>query len=187
MKRVLIAAGMLALLCWSAGPVRADLIVNGGFETGNFAGWTQSGNTGFDFVGNSPNPPHSGNFAAQLGAVGSTSTTSQTFKDNPGTDYTLSFWESSAGGTPNFFQASLDGNPLFTATNAPAHGMTQHVFNFVGTGSDTVAFTARNDPSWLGLDDVSVVPEPTSLLLFGVTGLFASAYVGLRRRAALAV
>ena len=51
-----------------AHPGKANLITNGGFETGDFVGWTQSGDTSNTFV--TPGyylPPHSGNFEAALG------------------------------------------------------------------------------------------------------------------------
>jgi hypothetical protein len=184
MKRVLIAAGILALFGASVGQVRADLIVNGGFETGNFAGWTQGGNTGFTSVVTSP--VHSGNFAASMGPVGSDGTLSQNIATQPGFTYTESFWVRSDGGTPNDFTAFVNGTPFFSQTNIPASGFTEHTFNFTATGTSTnISFAFRNDPGFLGLDDVSVVPEPASLLLFGASGLFAAAYAGLRRRTAV--
>ena len=54
---------------WASAATAQNLITNGGFETGNFSGWTQSGNTGFTGVdGGSAN---SGSFGASFGPVGS--------------------------------------------------------------------------------------------------------------------
>ena len=48
---------------------------------------------------------------------------------------------------------------------------TQFSFDVVGTGSDTIQFSFRDDPAYMALDNVSVsggtVPEPSSLLLLG--------------------
>ena len=49
-------------------PARADLVTNGGFETGSFSGWTGTGNTVFNGV-TCPGPGatvHGGNCAAFL-------------------------------------------------------------------------------------------------------------------------
>ena len=43
----LLSAGAVALSFAIAAPASANLVTNGSFETGNFTGWTQSGNTGF--------------------------------------------------------------------------------------------------------------------------------------------
>jgi hypothetical protein len=48
MKALLGAALMSAILISSG--AHADLVTNGGFETGDFTGWTQGGNTGFTSV-----------------------------------------------------------------------------------------------------------------------------------------
>jgi len=63
-------------------------IVNGGFETGNFTGWTRSGTTSI------VSPGHTGSYAAQLGSTSPTngdSSISQTFTA-PGSGGTLAFW-----------------------------------------------------------------------------------------------
>jgi hypothetical protein len=178
--------GCLALaLLLVGGRVRADLVVNGGFETGDFSGWTLSGNTGFTFVGNQP---QSGNSAAWLGPVGSPGFLSQDVTTTPGQTYNVSYFLASDGGTPNLFTAMFAGQTLFSQTNIPAQGYTQYSFNVKATGTtSTLQFGFRNDPGWLRLDGVSVgsaqTPEPASLALLG-TGLVALAAVGWRRRRA---
>lgn len=48
--------------------MRSAQITNGGFETGDFTGWTLGGNTGYTGVTGSY--AHSGNFGAYFGAGG---------------------------------------------------------------------------------------------------------------------
>ena len=49
--------------------IAGNLVANCGFETGDFAAWTQSGNLGFTGMGTTN--PNSGSFAAFLGPIGS--------------------------------------------------------------------------------------------------------------------
>jgi hypothetical protein len=82
---------MLTLMI--GGPASAqNLVANPGFETGDFTGWTQGGNTGATFVTAGPFDgflPHSGNFFAALGPVGSDGTLSQDLATTPGHSYTF--------------------------------------------------------------------------------------------------
>jgi uncharacterized repeat protein (TIGR01451 family) len=134
-----------------------NLVANGGFETGNFSGWTQGGNTGSTFVDTNPADAHSGNDSAALGPVGSDGTLSQNVATVAGQEYVFSFWLESDGGTPNDFSASVNGTTVFSVTNDPAHGYVQHTFIFVATGASTpIQFAFRNDPGFWHLDDVRV-------------------------------
>jgi hypothetical protein len=133
-----------------------NLVVNGGFETGNFSGWALSGNTGSTTVGGTP---HSGSYAANLGPVGSEGFITQTLLTTPGTSYVLTYWLANGGGTPNQFEAYIDGSvvPGSQLINAPGFSYTQYSFTFVAAGPTTqLRFGFQQDPSYYFLDDVSV-------------------------------
>jgi flagellin len=156
----------------------ANLIKNPGFETGDFSGWTRSGNPGFTSVTSSPSFVRSGTFAAFLGPIGSDGFLSQTFATVPGDVYIVSFSMRSDGGLPNDFNASWDGSQFFSQTNIPLGEYQTFAFKEVAQGSFAVLqFGFRNDPGFLGLDDIAVVndvavnptPEPTTMLLLGTT------------------
>src|SRR4051794_31218171 len=92
----------VALLLASAAAARANLITNGGFETGDFTGWTQGGNTDNTSVSSNAVDVHSGTFGARLGPVGPNGLLSQTLATVVGSTYTIEFWRSyGAPGTPN--------------------------------------------------------------------------------------
>ena len=78
------------MLCGVAMRANADLVVNGGFETGDFTGWTTSIDPTFDGVDTAA--PHDGNFAAFFGNVSGISTISQTLATAAGTLYHIEFW-----------------------------------------------------------------------------------------------
>ena len=145
-----------------------NLLTNGGFESGDFSGWTQGGNTGHTFVWSGPYFPYSGAqsppFYALLGPVGSDGSLSQTFATTPGHQYTVCFWLSAVGDIPSDFSVFWDGPQLLSLTTPDTRvgGVPQWkeyvLYPVTGTGTDTLTFTFRDDPAYIALDTVSVTP-----------------------------
>ena len=176
---------LLAMALGATTIANASIVVNGGFETGDFTGWTLAGSC--SGVGTT-NPvctpldtdpgPHSGVDAAYLGS-GSGGALSQILTTVAGDFYDLNFWVAitTIGGaaTPNAFSVIWDGNTLFSATNLPAAPYAQ--FSFTGLiasgASTTLQFLADNSPADFVLDDVVVtpVPEPSTFLLCATVAL----------------
>ncbi len=194
--RMFLAALTLALfsLAW-ASPAAADgqALVNGGFETGDFTGWTLSGNTTDPFYGVDGLVPNSGNFGAFFGVEGSPVTISQDFTAALGQTVVISFFlDPGAGGFPgevDTFEAILNGTSLLSIDavndpNPPLPGYTEYSFTLnASQTNNTIAFSFQNDDDYWNFDDASVaVPEPSSLLML------ATALPGLlffRRRKAV--
>ncbi|MDQ6626911.1 MAG: PEP-CTERM sorting domain-containing protein [Pseudomonadota bacterium] len=171
-------AGTLA-----AGPAGAA-IVNGGFETGNFSGWTLvTDDLTFATVSSQAPVPQSGIWGASFG---SPSTLSQTVATVAGSFYALDFWlqdeaDVLGAATPNSFEATWNGTTVTSLVNTAAFNYKHLTFNLAATSASTVvAFTFRNDPGFWDLDNVAVtaVPEPETWALMGL-GL---ALLAARRR-----
>jgi hypothetical protein len=183
MRARLVLASSLVLTATAVPAVSAqNLVSNPGFETFDFTGWTQGGNTINDGVSAFPLYVHSGTYGAFFGAVGTRSSIAQSLATTAGEFYTLSFWLRSDGGTTNTFGAFWDGIEVTWLANAGAFGYTQYSFNLQAIDASTVLeFSFRQDPAFWGLDDVSVtaestVPEPATMTLLatGLAGLAAS-------------
>jgi hypothetical protein len=179
MKRliILLVAGSLFLL---NAPSASAQLVNGGFETGDFTGWTQSGNTTFTSVVNNASLAHSGNDYASFGPTGSLGFITQTVATTPGGNYTLSFWlwntASANNNTPNEFQVLWQGAVVLDLINvAPSNDYVNTVMSLTATGATAdLAFGFRHDPSFFFFDDVTLsasgVPEPATWTLMGMSG-----------------
>lgn len=92
-KRLVACLVIVALLCSSLLPAAAaeetDLLVNGGFETGDSTGWNWFNNAVVDSAA-----PHSGNYCAK---VAKNSSYEQVVTVSPDTKYVLTGWAKSEG------------------------------------------------------------------------------------------
>jgi hypothetical protein len=184
MRRPSIAAALaLSLAC---GAARADLVTNGGFESG-FSGWTQFGNTGNSGIDNGVlfGPPHGGSLQAYFGNVGSTGGISQTLAADAGDTVFVSFWLFSPGGGTATFDCSLDGVSIQSLTNPAAFGYTRFTGTVtVANANPSLVFTFRHDPDFWRLDDVAatIVPLPPGVVLAGGGLVSLGVLAGVRRR-----
>lgn len=168
-----------------------NIVTNGDFETGDFSGWSLSGDTNNAFVGNSPYPTHTGDFAAQLATNGNLGFLSQDLTTTTGALYDVSFWLNSDGVTPNDLQLYLGGFLAYDQPDIPnTSGWVEFAGQFQAFGpTTTLSIGFRDDTSHLGLDDVSVtlnsIPEPSVLTLAGVAAIIGAGFAWRRRRVAV--
>jgi hypothetical protein len=119
------------------------LVVNGGFETGDFTGWylTNSVTTPGTTVDQSQ--ALDGSYGADFSQVGSLDYLSQNLTTKPNVAYVLSFWLNSPDGlTPSEFLASWNGTTLFDQTSLPAVGWTNLQFIVTSTTARTTIRTS---------------------------------------------
>lgn len=144
--------------------VGQSLILNGGFETGDFTDWNTNGDQGYpyNFVDNGTYiSPHSGSYAAALGQLGSQANFTQTVTTVPGQKYLLSLWlenpEAGSASNPQQFTVTWNKTTLMNQVNPPYFGWSNIQFVVTATHtSTTLDLAARNDPYYYGLDDVTL-------------------------------
>ena len=206
MKRIAtVTAFATALAAGSA--LAADVAVNGGFETGDFTGWTDFLSPDASIVSDSP---FAGSFNAKIDNQNDTGVAALMKGANfgagtltPGADVEVRFWARGSAGPGGVHFAELfsevsgggvskteilGGAPLFPTSDTVWQ---EYIFNTTlgpdVSGGVTLQFNAATGAvsgsfSTLEIDNVSVdvVPEPGSLALLGLGGL---AVFRRRRRA----
>jgi hypothetical protein len=204
MNRIIVIAALVSV-CF-CGNTRADLLVNGGFETGDFSGWTVYPNPPGDDAliissGQFPgeNRVSDGNYGVDFNFnhLPATAILSQTFATVPGNAYSLSFDFGSinaSGKLASVALSVLDENgstPLISRAisvigNAPTK-WESFTDSFIADGSSaTIRFTDTTPDSYACdglLDKVSVqsVPEPSTLALL-VAGAMGVALFSRKKR-----
>jgi autotransporter passenger strand-loop-strand repeat protein len=149
-------------------PPPPNLVTNGGFETGNFTGWT-IGSYQPDQTIITTNS-HSGHDAAALGPAGADGSLSQTLATTPGQHYTLSFWLYNASTATDDFSVHWGGTTEKALVNEVAQGYTEYQFDVVATSATTLLqFNYRQDPTQWRLDDVSVTAGAPAWVSVGGT------------------
>lgn len=178
-------ASILALFFTSAGNA-TSLVVNGGFESGDFTSWlTEPSSQGSDF-GVSTTDPHWGNYSAYFAdaVAGNYDGISQVINTLPNTAYQLTFWLSvnTASLSPFVFRspstpvnapppASVDDFQIiwngdvigdFSTSKVTQYG--QYTLSIPASsigGNNTLGFQAYNSGVGTFLDDISLTPLAT--------------------------
>lgn len=179
-NRLSALAMLSALALGATQSAQANLLVNGGFDTGDFTGWTRGGNLGFTSVTTGDYGSQSPAYHVHFGPVGSDGTLSQTFADSLGGTYEISWWLAGNGSGFSDFNVYWNGSLVASVGSPiPSQPYTRYSVNVTGTGSDTLLLGFRNDPSFDALDTVGVnaaVPDAgttSSLLGLAMLGLAA--------------
>ena len=141
-----------------------NLVQNGGFEQGN-TGWTLTG--GGTFAASSGSyalPAYAGSELLVFGAVGADTSASQTLSTIAGHVYRIQFWYDSSGRYPSDLNVYFGGTDVVSLTNAVPAGWNEYTATATAASTSTLLKLAgRNDPSWDGLDNVSVVDLTESI------------------------
>jgi len=139
--------------------VSENLVVNCGFETGDFRGWLRG--SGPCFCGITEEARFSGAFGLQHAGLGGLEYITQILPTVAGQQYSLSFWLWNTG-QPNAFRVRWEGVIVYDLVDAPDLPWTQVQLNGLMASQDRseIQFGFYNYLGWWFFDDVVVVPSP---------------------------
>jgi hypothetical protein len=180
-KMIVVAAMALLAICAQVGTASAAL-VNGGFETGDFTGWSIDSVSNWALVMDSGSKE--GTYHAELGTYGSVGTLSQTFSTTAGQAYSVKYWLANDLSGDNSFQALWNNSAIQATalTNVNAFGYREYLFTATANSdSSTIAFNFLNEPSVFHLDNVDVTPTPIPAA-FWMLGSGLLGLAGVRRK-----
>jgi hypothetical protein len=137
-----------------------NLVTNGGFETGDFTGWTVGWADTHVLVSSAH--PYTGANHAALGS-GSLNTLSQQITGTTaGSIYQVCFFLGNAidgsqdQGTPSTFEVRWNGLPVLTLIDSLPTGYVRYRLAVRATGNDTLSFDHVQVPHFWFLDGVAV-------------------------------
>jgi len=189
MSRTLLIALCLGLLAICGSRARADVVVNGGFETETPAGCQTAANpslcnvppSGWTITGDGVSIdtvfPNTGTYDIAFATASTDSNIgmlSQSITTTVGQNYTLTFFVmDEAANALDTLTVSYGGfTTTITGDEAPAT-YTEESFTVPGAGAQNLVFEGINDIAAWNLDDVSLnlistgVPEPAGGVLLG--------------------
>ncbi|MBL0870852.1 MAG: hypothetical protein IBJ18_09785 [Phycisphaerales bacterium] len=160
---MVIALGVMT----ASSAARAELVINGGFETG--AAWLLIGGGPFPNFGYTAAQAHTGSRSFEFAnALARDDTIRQTLATTAGTSYTLSFWLFNSQQGNDHLRVSWEGGLVIDLlpVNIPLNTWTQFTYTVTAslTGSE-LRFAGYDVPDRIRLDDVSVVAVPTPATL----------------------
>jgi hypothetical protein len=193
-KKLLRISLALAILAFGTSALAQSLAANSDFQTGDFTGWTISGNpnslgvcnisdcqAGEGFV---PLDTYAAYFAPGAGmqAVG------QNIATTPGQEYTLAFFVADPqGGAPAYFSVDFGSASVTVDNFGGSFGWQEYELSTTATSGETqLQFSMQNNPGFWFLDNIMVVqdsgsaPEPGTIVLFG-SGLLAMGSIARRK------
>lgn len=171
---------MAALVGAISAPAGANLIVNGGFETGNLSGWSSINGPGLDITTDA----NTGEFALQITGVFDGSSVFQHLDVTPGETYLVSFWIKNLGVGDDLLFVAANGVELLREEpiSHPLESWDNVSFEWtpIGGPMQTFIIGGYDNIAAFILDDISVtlVPTPAGA---GLLTLLAAA-VARRRR-----